>query len=99
MGNASYKQLLTVSKKKAVLGIPKLVKVDNAIYRTCQLGKQIRAHYHATLTTATTRPLELLHIDLVGPARIESLGGKRCIMVVVYDFTRFTWAILLKSKS
>ena len=35
----------------------------------------------------------------MGPTRTESLGGKKYIMVVVNDFTRFTWAILLMSKS
>ena len=34
----------------------------------------------------------------MGPTRTESLGGKRYIMVVVDDFTRYTWVILLKSK-
>ena len=37
-------------------------------------------------------------MDLTGPARIESLGGKTYIMVVVDDFTRYTWVILLRSK-
>ena len=35
----------------------------------------------------------------MGPIRTESLGGKRYIMVVVDDFTRYTWIILLRSKS
>ena len=43
--------------------------------------------------------MELLHLYLIGPTRIESLGGKRYIMVVVDDFTRYTWVILLRSKS
>ena len=34
----------------------------------------------------------------MGPTRIESLGGKRYIMVVVDDFTRYTWVILPQSK-
>ena len=34
----------------------------------------------------------------MGPTRIESLGGKRYIIVVVDDFTRYTWVILLRSK-
>ena len=45
-------------------------------------------------TSATSRPL-----DLMGPTKIKSLGGKRYIMVVVDDFTRYTWVILLRSKS
>ena len=99
MGHAIYKQLSIMSKKEAMLGIPKLVKVDNAIYGTCQLGKQARAHHHATLTTATARPLELLHSDLIGPAKTKSLIRKRYIIVVVDDFTKFMWAILLRFKS
>ena len=38
-------------------------------------------------------------MDLMGPTRTESLVGKRYIMVVVDDFTRYTWVILLRSKS
>ena len=39
MGHASYKQLSIVSKKEAVIGIPMLVKVDNAVCGPCQLLK------------------------------------------------------------
>ena len=35
----------------------------------------------------------------MGPTRTESLGGKRYIMVMVDDFTRYTWVILLRFKS
>jgi hypothetical protein len=47
----------------------------------------------------TKKPLELLHMDLMGPSRIESIGGKRYILVMVDDFTRFTWVRFLKEKS
>ena len=47
----------------------------------------------------TSRPLELLHIDLMGLARVQSLGGKKYILVVVNDFTRYTWVVLLKDKT
>ena len=39
IGHATYKQLSVVSKKEAVLGILKLVKVDNFFCGPCQLGK------------------------------------------------------------
>ena len=47
----------------------------------------------------TSRPLELLHIDLMSLARVQSLGGKKYILVVVDDFTRYTWVVLLKDKA
>ena len=46
---------------------------------------------HPSITDVqTSRPLELLHIDLMGPARVQSLGGKKYFLVVVDDFTRYT---------
>ena len=99
MRHPSYKQLLIVSKNEAVLGMPKLSKVVNVVCGPCQLGKQTKAQHHATLTRAIARSLELLHVDLMGPTRIESLEGKRYNMVVVDDLTIFTWVILLRSKS
>ena len=87
MGHASYKHLSIVSKHELVLGIPKLSRVSNVVCGPCQLRKQAKAKHPATQTFATSRPLELLHLDLMGPTRIESLSGKRYIMVVVDDFT------------
>ena len=51
------------------------------------------------VSVQTSRPLELLHIDLMGPARIQSLGGKKYILVVMDDFIRYTWVVLLKDKT
>ena len=58
----------------------------------------MKAKHPGTQTSANSRPLELLHLDHMGPTRTESLGGKRYIMVVVDDFTRYSWVILLRSK-
>ena len=58
----------------------------------------MKAKHLGTQTSTTSRPLELLHLDLIGPTRTESLSGKRYIMVVVDDFTSYAWAILLRSK-
>ena len=79
--------------------MPKLSRVNNVVFGLYHKGKQTKAKHPSTQTSATSRPLELLHLDLMGPTRTESLGGKRYIMVVVDDFTRYTWIILLRSKS
>ena len=99
MGHASYKHLSIVSKHESVLGIPKLSKVNNVVCGLCQLGKHTKAKHLGTQTSTTSRPLELLHLDLMGLTRTESLGGKRYIIVVIDDYTRYTWVILLRSKS
>ena len=59
---------------------------------------QTKASYHKVNVIATSRCLELLHVDLMGPTRTESLGGKRYIMVIVDDFSRYTWVEFLREK-
>ena len=89
MGHASYKHLSIVFKYELVLGIPKLSRMSNVVCGPCQLRKQTKAKHLSTQTSVTSRPLELLHLDLMGPTRTKSLSGKRYIMVVVNDFTRY----------
>jgi hypothetical protein len=37
-------------------------------------------------------------MDLMGPTRITSLGGRKYILVVVDDYSQFTWAILFQES-
>ena len=99
MGHASHKQLKKISKCDAVVGLPKLEKIDKCICGPCQIGKQIKSKHPSVASVQTSRPLELLHIDLMGPAKVQSLGGKKYILVVVDDFTRYTRVVLLKDKA
>ena len=46
----------------------------------------------------TSRPLELLRIDLFGPNRVASMSGKIYAFVIVDDYSRFTWVIFLSHK-
>jgi transposase InsO family protein len=46
----------------------------------------------------TKRPCELLHLDLVGPARLRSAGGKWYVLVVVDDYSRYAWVFFLEDK-
>jgi hypothetical protein len=43
----------------------------------------------------TSRPLELLHMDLFGPVAYLSIGGSKYVLVIVDDFSRFTWVFFL----
>jgi transposase InsO family protein len=43
----------------------------------------------------TSRPLELLHMDLFGPVACLSIGGSKYGLVIVDDFSRFTWVFFL----
>ncbi|KAF5462373.1 hypothetical protein F2P56_018390, partial [Juglans regia] len=98
LGHVNHKNLSKIAKKEMVIGLPELGKAETPVCGSCQLGKQVRTAHKNTTAILTERPLELLHIDLMGPSRTESLGGKRYILVMVDDFTRYSWVEFLREK-
>ncbi|XP_022891884.1 uncharacterized protein LOC111406737 [Olea europaea var. sylvestris] len=99
LGHLNYKSLVQLAKKELVDGLPKISPSENVVCGPCQLGKQFKGSHKKTSKILIKRPMELIHMDLMGPSRTESLGGKRYIIVVVDDFSRFTWIELLREKS
>ena len=65
----------------------------------CQKGKQVKNSFKVKNVVSSLKPLELLHMDLSGPSRTMSLGGNYYALVIVGDFSRFTWTLFLESKS
>ena len=98
-GHENFKQVAKVSKLEVIEGLPKFGKVEKTICGACQMGKQTKASHHKVNVIATSHCLELLHVDLIGPTRTKSLGGKRYITVIVDDFLRYTWVEFLREKS
>ena len=96
--HANYKQVAKVLKLEAVVGLPKFGKIEKNVCGPCQFGKQTKSTHPKVNVVATSHPLELLDVDLMGPIRMESMGGKRYIMVVVDDFSRYSWVKFLKEK-
>ena len=82
----------------AVIGLPKFGNIEKNVCGPYQFGKQTKSTYPKVNVVATAQPLELLHVDLMGPTRMESMGGKRYIMVVVDDFSRYFWVEFLREK-
>ncbi|TYK06527.1 gag-pol polyprotein [Cucumis melo var. makuwa] len=91
LGHVSMRGLEKVIKNKAVVGIPNLDVNGNFFCEDCQIGKQTRSTYKSLKECYTNRVLELLHMDLMGPMQTKSLGGKRYVLVVDDDYSRYTW--------
>ena len=70
LGHASHKQLEKISKYDAVIGLLKFEKIEKCICGPCQIGKQVKSKHPSITEVQTSRPLELLHIDLMDPARV-----------------------------
>nr|GEV55799.1 Gag-Pol polyprotein [Tanacetum cinerariifolium] len=65
---------------------------------SCEQGKSKRASYPPKLVPNSRQRLHLLHTDLCGPIRIASINGRRYVLVIVDDYSRYTWVHFLTSK-
>ncbi|GJU63556.1 retrovirus-related pol polyprotein from transposon TNT 1-94 [Tanacetum coccineum] len=81
-----------------VRNLPKL-KFDQHFCDACKIRKQAHASHKAKNIVSTTRCLELLHMDLFGPSAVRSYGGNRYTLVIVDDYSRYTWTRFLKNKT
>ena len=48
---------------------------------------------------STNKALDVLHMDLFGPSRTASLAGNLYALVIVDDFSRYTWTLFLNYKN
>jgi nicotinamidase-related amidase len=55
--------------------------------------------HHVKDIMAITRPLKMLHMDLFDPITYISIGGNKYDVVIVNDYSRFTWVFFLQDKS
>lgn len=67
----------------------------------CIMGKMTRQSFRKNKikSLGSSRPLGLIHADLIGPISIQTPQKETYILSVVDDFTGYTWTILLKSKA
>ena len=99
LGHASMYLISNISKNSLVRGLPQLKFEKDKICDACQMGKQTKSSFKSKNMISTTRPLQLLHMDLFGPSKIASYGGNYYAFVIVDDFSRFTWVLMIKHKN
>jgi transposase InsO family protein len=64
----------------------------------CHHGKMITASHSSVNIVMTEHPGQLLHIDTVGPSRVRFMGGKWYVLVIVDDYSRYSWVFFLENK-
>nr|GEW13864.1 hypothetical protein [Tanacetum cinerariifolium] len=98
LSHLNFDTINLLSKNDIVVGLPKLKFVKDHLCSSCELGKAKRKSIHTKITPSSKRRLQLLHMDLCGPMRVESTKGKRYVLVIVDDYSRYTWTHFLRSK-
>ena len=99
LGHVNMNLITQRNKHELVRGLSKISFEKDKIWEACQMGKQIKTSFKYFFFISTSRPLELLHMDLFGPSMTSSLGGKSYAFVIVDDFSRYTWVIFLAQKN
>ncbi|GJX12901.1 putative ribonuclease H-like domain-containing protein [Tanacetum coccineum] len=98
LGHLNFKTVNKLVKGNLVRGLPsKLFKNDQTCV-ACQKEKQHKAFCKSKTENSISLPLHLLHIDLFGPTFVKSLMKKMYFLVVIDDFSRFTWVFFLATK-
>ncbi|MCO5582254.1 hypothetical protein L7F22_036146 [Adiantum nelumboides] len=93
-----FQQLQQAARDSLVEGLP-TVRSPTGVCEPCQLGKQHRVAFPKQASTRASAPLALVHTDLCGPMSTSSLSGLCYMLVLVDDFSRYTWVSFLKLKS
>jgi transposase InsO family protein len=99
LAHVGMKNLHTLLKGEHVLGLTDVCFEKDRPCAACQAGKQVGNTHHSKNAMTTSRPLELLHMDLFGPVDYLSIGGSKYGLVIIDDFSRFTWVFFLQDKS
>ena len=99
LGHVSMNLLTKLAKRNLVEGLPNVAFDKDQFCTACQLGKQTRASFPSVSEIVTKRTLELLHMDLFGPVQPMSLGRSRFVLVIVDDYSRYTWVAPLETKN
>ncbi|GKB77165.1 retrovirus-related pol polyprotein from transposon TNT 1-94 [Tanacetum coccineum] len=87
-----------IARHGLVRGFPKLKFKKYHLCSACAMGKCKKKPHKPKSEDTNQEKLYLLHTDLCGPMCVVSVNGKKYIIVIVDDYSRFTWVKCLRSK-
>jgi hypothetical protein len=99
LAHVGMKNLHKLLKGEHILGLTNVHFEKDRICSTCQAGKHVGVHHPHKNIMMTDRLLELLHMDPFGPIAYISISGSKYCLVIVDDYSRFTWVFFLQEKS
>nr|GEX55049.1 retrovirus-related Pol polyprotein from transposon TNT 1-94 [Tanacetum cinerariifolium] len=93
LSHLNFATINKLVKNNLVQGLPKTKFEKDHLCSASEQDKIHQKHHNSKTAFASNQPLYLLHMDLCGPMRVESINGKRYVLVVVDDYTRYTWRV------
>ncbi|GKD35343.1 retrovirus-related pol polyprotein from transposon TNT 1-94, partial [Tanacetum coccineum] len=98
LNHLNFGTLNDLARKDLVRGLPWLKFEKDHLCSACQLRKRKKATHKPKMINTIQEVLHTLHMDLCEPLRVQSINEKKYILVIVDDYSRFTWVKFLRSK-
>jgi hypothetical protein len=99
LGHINIRTLQSLHKGNHILGLTNLTFAKDHVCRACIEGKMHELPHPSKTIISSKRVLELLHMDLFDPLSHASRGGKKYCLVIVDDYSRYTWVFFFKHKN
>ncbi|GJV89193.1 retrovirus-related pol polyprotein from transposon TNT 1-94 [Tanacetum coccineum] len=98
LSHLNFGTINDLTRLDLVDGLPKFKYGKEHLCSACERGKRKKASHPLKLVPSDHSKLELLRMELCGPMRVASINGKKYILVIVDDYSRYTWVFFLHSK-
>ncbi|GKB94886.1 retrovirus-related pol polyprotein from transposon TNT 1-94, partial [Tanacetum coccineum] len=99
LAHLNFKTINKLAKQNLVIGLPLLVYSKDKPCSSCEKGKHHRASFKTKHTSSIKKCLHLLHIDLFRLVIPRSINHEKYTLVIVYEYSRYTWVYFMKKKS
>ena len=98
LSHLNFKTMNSLVKRELVRGLPQMEFCQEGLCEACEKGKSKKASHRSKDMTSITEPLQLIHMDLFGPVNVLSVSRKRYALVIVDDYSKYTWVLFLHTK-
>nr|GEV99376.1 hypothetical protein [Tanacetum cinerariifolium] len=90
LSHLNFGSINHLARQGLVRGLPKLIFKKDHLCSACAMGKSTKKSHKPKSEDTNQEKLYLLHMDLCGPMRVESINGKKYILIIIDDYSRFT---------
>ena len=98
LSHLNFKTMNSLVKRELVRGSPQIEFCKEGLCEACEKGKSKKASHRSKDMTNISEPLQLIHMDLFCLVNVMSMSRKRFALVMVDDYSKYTWILFLHSK-
>jgi hypothetical protein len=98
LGHLSFDLLCRLSGLGLLRGLPLLKFESDLVCAPYRHGKMIAASHSSVNIVMTEHSGQLLHIDIVGPSRVRSMGGTWYVLIIIDGYSHYSWVFFLENN-